>query len=288
MRFVRTLLAALLMACFIVPVEAASFTDLRSPALKEAVTYLLSKGLLRETALFEPEKRITRRELISWMGKKDALKILSGRKKRLSRGDAALKTYQMLLAKEDEPKKSAVVSCEACIAGVDLGKYAWRKDPVVKIGGGKLLIGDTDFTSWIRNRGAQDLKNIVDSPILNAQLKAMPDQDKMKVDKLFPELYARASGIHGGAQGADGSYWEVYHERDSWLEARYPSKILRNKDGLKLRECKDACDFEERIISQYNGAYGHPSPHFETWIKTAEAKPFIYDVIQIYGKTEKN
>ncbi|GEM_PF-5846555 len=265
----------------------ASFSDLRSPALKEAVAYLVNKGLLREAALFEPEKRMSRRELMAWLGKKEALSVLSKRNKRISKADAALMLYKILLAKEDEPKQSAVVSCETCIAGIDLSKYSWSKNPVVKIGGGKLLIGGVDFASRIRNRGSEDLKTILDDQILYATLKATADQDKLNVDKLFPELYARASGIHGGAQGADGSYWEVNHERDPSLEAQYPSKMIRNKDNVKLGDCKDGCDFEEKIIWQYNEAYGHPSKHFESWIKTAEGKPFIYDVIQIYGKTEK-
>ena len=214
----------------------------------------------------------------NFLSKSSKFKPTSG----MTRGEAALIIYNV--AETNEGIVYKIVPCtegEMCVNGVDLSKYDWVNNKLVKIKDGKLFINGRDYSNEIElDSDPNDVLRIIE----REELATTPIETKMRVDEIYPELYERAIGIHGGLQcNMD------FHGTDDYLTNRYLNKIIRNKDGKTFHNCE--CYYEGKIIGGYDSEEtkdkyfnGGTKTPFEIWIKTDEAKPFIYDIA--YWQTE--
>lgn len=203
----------------------------------------------------------------------------------MTRGEAALIIYRLAKFNEAQSaqaeadkaeaiEKSAVKTCETCVHGDDISQYEWFESEYVEVKDGKLFLGDRDVTEDLQT-GWMSYDLMAERVATYEERDALANLDlsiKLNVDKEYPELYARAIGIHGGYQ------WEDEYSSSPDGETIVPL----NKDGIDLDDCD--CNFEGQLLSRYAAQPDDMKEPFEDWIGTVAAKPFIYDVIYWYNK----
>lgn len=316
-------------------VQAASFPDIRSTELREAVDYLNEQDIIRgyPDGTFKPEQTINRAEALKIILKTTdyqpsssnsqpifpdvdpnewhAPYIVEANRQGIVQGypDGTFKPTQFV--NKVEFIKMAVIAQEyydspdnefsAIRQFTDLDEDEWympfvsfantkgflernaQLNPTAPMSRGEAAL--IIYKISIYNESLKNSDNLSTSEIWEAEryeIDNTPMKKKSKVEEIYPELYERAIGIHGGYQIVNQPpSFDIYNDYE--LEGIY----VKNKDGVNLNDCY--CFFEDKIISKFNkGGFfsfyyqGEFRPEFESWIKSEDAKEFIYDTAYWY------
>jgi len=274
-------------------VYASAFSDIRSPVLLEAVSYLEERNIMKGSpdGRFRPKQKITRAETIKMISNpvrtrrgaflnraqfiKMAMLALENYE-HSSDSSLALNQFEDLQGSEwylpyinyalkygflDKRKKfKASTMMTRAEAAMILHRIALSQE---ELNQGSLENSEADDVS-------EESEFIMKKSEEITAADEREGQEAQHVDVRFSELYRRAIGIQGGKMTPDGRY--LGHSRSGVR--------IKNAQGIPIRDCD--CQFEDDLIGDFNRARMGNAESFESWITSEEAKAFISDSITYY------
>lgn len=199
----------------------------------------------------------------------------------ITRGKAALIIFKIdqfrakgaKVASEEE--KSAVISCNTCVRGIDLMKEFpdLMSHRLVKIENGKLYVGEFDASDLAFTRA--NLIRDIDWAEYRDLIRTRSEDEKVRIiDEEYPDEFQRIQEISNGVESPTGYYEGMTNE-------------ITVRGGVKRNDCLNTtCKLETVYLSRYNSFKDYmPSKDilpFKVFRKDKKGKVLLFDLVKSF------